>query len=57
MAALAPTERIALRRAARALAESSLQESDAVARMRAMLNGALGRAPPVSNNDKARKGL
>jgi glycosyltransferase involved in cell wall biosynthesis len=41
MAALAPTERIALRRAARALAESSLQESDAVARMRVMLNGAL----------------
>ena len=41
MAALAPTERIALRRAARALAESSLQESDAVARMRAMLIGAL----------------
>jgi glycosyltransferase involved in cell wall biosynthesis len=57
MAALGPTERIALRRAARALAESSLQESDAVARMRAMLNGTLGRAPPVSNNDKARKGL
>jgi glycosyltransferase involved in cell wall biosynthesis len=41
MAALAPTERIALRRAARALAESSLQQSDAVARMRAMLIGAL----------------
>ena len=41
MAALASTERIALRRAARALAESSLQESDAVARMRAMLIGAL----------------
>jgi glycosyltransferase involved in cell wall biosynthesis len=57
MAALAPTERIALRRAARALAESSLQESDAVARMRAMLNGALRRARPVSYNGNACKGL
>lgn len=41
VAALAPSERTTLRRAARALAESSLKESDAVARMRAMLIGAL----------------
>ena len=44
MAALAPAERIALRRAARSLAESSLQQSDAVARNRAMLIDALSHA-------------
>ena len=44
MAALAPAERNALRRAARSLAESSLQESDAVARNRAMLIDALSHA-------------
>jgi glycosyltransferase involved in cell wall biosynthesis len=48
MAALAPPERISLRRAARALAASSLQESDAVARMRAMLNGALRRSNEIA---------
>jgi glycosyltransferase involved in cell wall biosynthesis len=44
MAALAPAERIALRRAARSLAESSLRESDAVARNRAVLIDALSHA-------------
>lgn len=43
MAALPADERIAMRRAARSLAETSLRESDAVARMRAMLNDALPR--------------
>lgn len=38
---LGPTERTALRRAARALAEARLQESDALARSRAMLIKAL----------------
>ena len=50
MAALGPAERIALRRAARALAESSLQESDAAARMRAMLNRALRRSNESARN-------
>ena len=50
MAALGPGERIALRRGARALAESSLQESDAVARMRAMLNRALRRSNEVARS-------
>jgi glycosyltransferase involved in cell wall biosynthesis len=41
LAALEPSERDALRRSARSLAEVSLLESDAVARTRAMLIGAL----------------
>jgi len=41
LGALEPSERDALRRAARSLAEVSLQESDAVARTRAMLIAAL----------------
>jgi len=41
MAALVPHRANRITPRARALAESSLQESDAVARMRVMLNGAL----------------
>jgi hypothetical protein len=52
MAALAPTERIALRWTARALAKSSLQESDGVARMRAMLNGAPRRSNEIARTPR-----
>ena len=41
LATLGPSERIALRQAARSLAESNLQESESVARTRSALNGAL----------------
>ncbi len=47
LATLEPSERDALRRAARSLAELSLRESDAVARTRAMLIGALSRTNDI----------